>query len=67
MQWYEILIIIAAVLFVVGVFVWNLILKKKTGKSLGSDCPGNCPSCCGCGACRKKTNLVEEYHKSEAK
>ena len=67
MQWYEILIIIAAVSFVVGVFVWNIFLKKKTGKSLCSDCSGNCPSCCGCGSCHKKTSLVEEYHKTSAK
>lgn len=67
MQWFEILIIIAAVSFVVGVFVWNIILKKKTGKSLGSDCSGNCSSCCGCSACRKKMNLVEEYHKASGK
>ena len=67
MQWYEILIIIAAVLFVVGVFLMNFFLKKKTGKSLGSDCSGNYPSCCGCGSCHKKIDLVEMYHKSEAK
>lgn len=51
MQWYEILIIIFAALFVVGVIVWQII-RKKQGKS-GCDC-GSCSHCSGCAACKAK-------------
>ena len=41
MAWFEPLIIIAVVSFVLGVIFLNFYLKKK-GKSLGGDCGGNC-------------------------
>lgn len=44
MQWYEILIIVAAACFVAGVAAWRII-RKKQGKS-GCDC--GCASCSGC-------------------
>jgi len=51
MQWYEIMIVIFAALFVVGVIVWQII-RKKQGKG-GCDC-GSCSHCAGCSACRTK-------------
>ncbi len=49
MQWYEILIIIAACLVVLGVIV-SAIVRKKQGKT-GCDCGcGNCSGCAGCSA-----------------
>ena len=48
MQWYEILLIVFAAAFVIGVIVWQIIRKKqgKGGCDCGcSNCPGNCPSC----------------------
>ena len=48
MLWYEILLIIAAAGFVVGVCVWQIIRKKqgKGGCDCGcSNCPGSCSSC----------------------
>ncbi len=58
MHWYEILIIIFAALFVIGVVVWQIVLKVQ-GKS-GCDC-GSCSHCNGCTACSagKKTPLQE--------
>ncbi len=50
MTWYEILIIIAACLIVVGVIV-SAIIRKKHGKTgCGCDC-GGCAGCSGCSAC----------------
>lgn len=51
MQWYEILLIVAAAAFVVGVIVWQII-RKKQGKG-GCDC--GCSHCSGnCFACKPK-------------
>ncbi len=50
MKWYEILLIVAAAAFVVGVTVWQIIRKVK-GKG-GCDC--GCSDCSSCPACRKK-------------
>lgn len=47
MTWYEIVIIAAAALFVLGVVIASVIRKKK-GRT-GCDCCGNCA---GCSACR---------------
>ena len=46
MQWYEIMIIVAAAAFVVGVVVWQIIRKKK-GKG-GCDCCSGCSQCSRC-------------------
>lgn len=51
MQWYEILIIVLACAFVIGVVVWQIVRKKK-GKS-GCDCGGNCAACRGCAHTQK--------------
>ncbi|MDE6058668.1 MAG: FeoB-associated Cys-rich membrane protein [Clostridia bacterium] len=51
MQWYEIVLIVAAALFVVGVIVWQII-RRKQGKG-GCDC--GCSNCSGsCSACQSK-------------
>lgn len=47
MQWYEILIIVLACVFVVSVIVWQIVRRKK-GKGGCDCCSGNCSSCCGC-------------------
>lgn len=51
MQWYEILIIVAATLFVTGVIVASVIRKKK-GKS-SCDCGDCCAHCSGCAYSKK--------------
>ena len=62
MQWWEYLIIVLVVGFVISVFVLQFILKKK-GKSLDGCCSnckacnGNCASCNG--NCKK---ILKEYH-----
>lgn len=46
----DVIIIVAAALFVVGVIVWSII-RKKQGKSVGCDCGscnGNCDGCKSC-------------------
>ena len=47
MQWYEIMIIVLACAFVVGVIAWRIIRKMqgKSGCDCGCGCGGNCPSC----------------------
>ncbi len=50
MTWYEILIIVAACLIVVGVIVSGIV-RKKQGKS-GCDC--GCSSCSGCAGCSSR-------------
>ncbi len=50
MSWYEILIIIAACLIVVGVIVSSVIRKKQGKTGCGCDC-GGCAGCSGCSAC----------------
>lgn len=52
MQWYEILLIVLACAFVLGVIVWQII-RKKQGKS-SCDCGGNCSACCGCSYAKKE-------------
>lgn len=46
MNWYEILIIVAAAAFVLSIVVWQIVRKKK-GKS-GCDCCGECTHCPHC-------------------
>ena len=46
MQWYEILVIVLAAAFVVGVGVWQIIRRKK-GK-VGCDCCSDCADCSRC-------------------
>ena len=48
MTWYEILIIVLAVCFVLGVVIWQIVRKKqgKGGCDCGySNCSGGCPHC----------------------
>lgn len=56
MQPFEIIIIIVAILFVALVIFLSIFLKRK-GKSLTSDCSGNCSSCGG----KCKINLINDY------
>lgn len=49
MQWYEILIVVAACVFVVGVVVWQIV-RRKAGKG---GCCGNCASCRDCAHSQK--------------
>ena len=58
MQWYEILLIVLAAAFVVGVGIWQII-RRKQGKG-GCDCgkcTGHCPHC--------KPQKTEEQKKSQ--
>ncbi len=70
MQWFEYLIIAAAIIFVGSVIFLYFYLKKK-GKSLTGDCCGNCKKCSGnCTACSHKCcdrKLIEEYYNSMSK
>lgn len=50
MTWYEILIIVAASAFVIGVVVWQIV-RKKQGKGGCDECGGSCSHCSGCSAC----------------
>ena len=53
MLWYEILLIVAAAAFVLGIIVWQII-RKKQGKG-GCDCGcSNCPSGCSCAKAKKQ-------------
>ena len=54
MQWYEILIIVLAAAFVVGVGVWQVIRRKK-GKG-GCDC---CSDCTHCPHCKEQESKEE--------
>ena len=67
MEWFEILIIIALVLFVLGVIFLNFYLKIKKGKSLGEDCDcaGNCSKCGHICSHKNGKSIIEEYHKSQ--
>lgn len=56
MSWWEILIIVLAAGFVVGVAVTTVIRKKK-GK-MGCDC--GCSSCPHCAACHKTPSEGEK-------
>lgn len=49
MTWYEILIIVLASAFVIGVIVWQIVRKVqgKSGCDCG-DCGGNCSHCSAC-------------------
>ena len=61
MQWYEILIIIAACLVVLGVII-SAIVRKKQGKA-GCDCGcGSCSGCAGCSACSTKKDAPSAPH-----
>ena len=49
MQWYEILIIVLAAAFVIGIGVWQIVRRKK-GKG-GCDC---CLDCAHCSRCKEQ-------------
>ncbi|MDE6412195.1 MAG: FeoB-associated Cys-rich membrane protein [Clostridia bacterium] len=55
MNWYEILVIVLATAFVVGVCIWQIIRKKK-GKG-GCDC--GCTTCAHCSRCKPKGDSGE--------
>ncbi len=50
MSWWEILLIIAACAFVVGVIAASVIRRKQGKTGCGCDC-GGCSGCSGCSAC----------------
>ena len=54
MQWYEILIIVLAASFVVGIGIWQIVRRKK-GKG-GCDC---CSDCTHCPHCKGKEEKKE--------
>ena len=60
MQWYEILLIVAAAAFVIGVVAWRIIRKKK-GKS-SCDCCGECSHCSQCNHTGGHSERSEESH-----
>ena len=63
MQWFEPLIAIGAVSFVVMVIFLHFYLKKK-GKSLSGDCSGHCNgSCSNCHSCSSCEKMYQEYKK----
>ncbi len=64
MSWWEILIIIAACAFVVGVIAASVIRKKQGKTGCGCDC-GGCSGCSGCSACTPRTETPphDENHK----
>ena len=65
MEWWEILLIVAIISFVVFMFSYALYRKKK-GRPIGGGCEGKCSSCGhDCASFGKK--LVEEYHKCNCK
>ncbi len=53
MQWYEILIIVLAAGFVVGVAAWRIV-RRMHGKTGCDECGGCCSHCAGCAACASK-------------
>lgn len=53
MEWYEILIVLAAVGIVVAV-VARAIYKKVTGKGGGCDCGCGCTNCGACSKCSRQ-------------
>ncbi len=61
MQWYEILLIVLACLFVAGVIVWQIV-RRLQGKS-GCDCGECCGSCAHCSACKPKSAEAEKGKK----
>lgn len=62
MQWFEPLIIISAILFVISVFTYAIIQKRKQRKRIATmskvlghcSCSGNCGCCSGCATKEKK-------------
>lgn len=56
MQWYEILLIVAAAAFVVGIAVWQIVRRVK-GKG-GCDC--GCANCPGCSSCHTRKDGGKE-------
>ena len=65
MSWWEILIIIAACAFVVGVIAASVIRKKQGKTGCGCDC-GGCAGCSGCAACashKKSEDKPDEQNK----
>ncbi len=53
MSWWEILIIVAAAAFVVGVIVMSVIRKKQGKTSCDCGCGGNCAACHGCASSKE--------------
>ena len=61
MQWYEILVIVFAIAFVVGVTTWQIV-KRKKGKGC-CDCSSGCTSCPHCKT-QKSDKAMSEGKKS---
>ena len=64
MQWYEILVIVCAAAFVVGVMTTQIIRRKK-GKTCCdgcSVCSGQCPHCKG----KQTDQMAQEEHKTQS-
>lgn len=55
MQWYEILIIVLAAAFVIGVTVWSVVRRKQGKNSCGCDC-SHCSGCSACKTAQKRAN-----------
>ena len=65
MEWFEPLIIVAAVSFVLGVIILNFYLKKK-GKSLSGGCAHNCSKCAQkCSNCQQMLKEYKEMYSKE--
>ena len=64
MQWYEILIIVLAAAFVVGIAVWQIIRRKKgkVGCDCCSACSGQCPHC----TAKAPAQTADEEKKSQS-
>ena len=60
MQWFEILILVAAVALVVFTVVYNLFRRKKGKNGCGGSCGGGCSGCPYHADCRSKKEDGEE-------
>ncbi len=59
MSWWEILIIVATVLFVAAVIVASVVRKLQGKSSCCSECGGNCAMCSAC-AQKEKTKAEKK-------
>ena len=59
MTWYEILIIVLAAAFVIGVAAWRIV-RRRQGKG-GCDC--GCSDCSHCTACASDTRKQTDKEK----
>ena len=66
MNWWEYLIVAFCILFVIGVIVLAIVLKRR-GKSLLRDCTGNCESCNKSCSPKQREKILEEYRKTYKK